>query len=229
MSPSLPGLATKYRTMTTERIFQVPAWLLFLLIVGCGGETSRLIAELHHDDATVRTKAARALADPQFADNPSIVAALTAAIDDAEPSVQEAAIITLVPFGEAAKPALPKLEASLDSTHPAVRLSAARAIAHIDPASTHYQSALIEALRSGNAPLFLEVQQLANAQWAIPTLIDLLAHRQTHVRALSAQTIGVIGHNNAEVTSALKRRLQDAEPPVRRAAETALSQLQTQP
>jgi HEAT repeat protein len=215
--------------MINKRLVRAPAGLLCLSILGCGGEASRLIAELRHDDANVRLKAARALADPVFAGDERVVAALTAAIDDSDPAVQEAVVTTLVTFGEAGAPALPALEGLLTSRDPAVQLAAARAISRIEPESTNYRPALIESLRAGHAPLFLEVQEMPDAQWAVPTLVELLSDSRTHVRALSAQALGNIGHADDEVIAALKRRLQDGEIAVRRAAKAALDHLQATP
>ena len=132
--------------MIHKRLVRAPAGLLCLLILGCGGEASRLIGELRDDDANVRVKAARALADPLFAGDERVVAALTAAIDDSDPAVQEAVVTTLVTFGKAAAPALPALEGLLASRDAAVQLAAARAIARIEPESTNYRPALIESL-----------------------------------------------------------------------------------
>jgi HEAT repeat protein len=213
--------------MSISRRSRLLLGLICLCTSGCGGgSAARLIADLHDDDVQVRRKAARALADSQFADDERVVPALTAATRDADLLVQEAAITSLGQFGALAQSALPELEQAIGSTEPSIRLATALAMSKIDPTTTAFQQVLIESLRSGHAPLFLEVGQLGkNAQWAIPTLVDLLADQQTHVRALSARALGEIGISNDKVDTALKRRLQDREPSVRRAAEAAIEQL----
>jgi HEAT repeat protein len=202
------------------------AVLSCLFILGCGGSASRLIAELDHEDPQVRRQAARALSDSQYAGDERVVAALVGAVADADVGVSQAAITTLGRFGEAAKPAVPVLEGSLSHSESRLRLAAARSLAKIDPQSTRYQQEFLEALREGNGPVFLEVGRMGKkAQWAVPTLVELLNHQQTHVRALAAQTLGEIGIASDEITSALQRRLQDSEPSVRHAAQSAIKRL----
>jgi HEAT repeat protein len=133
-------------------------------------------------------------------------------------------------FGTLAISALPELEQALGSSEPSIRLAAALATSKIDPTSTAFKPVFIESLRGGNAPLFLEVGQMGkNAQWAVPALVDLLADQKTHVRALAARALGEIGISNDKVDAALKRRLQDREPAVRRAAEAAIDKRRTPP
>ena len=212
--------------MSTNRVTQFSIAFVCICTLGCGDPASPLLAQLRDDDVQVRRKAARTLADARFVNDERVVPALAAATRDADLLVQEAAITSLGQFGTLAESALPELEQALGSLESSIRLAAALAMSKIDPTSKSHQQVLIESLRNGHAPLFLEVGQMGkNAQWAVPTLVDLLTDQQTHVRALAARALGEIGTSNDKVDAALKRRLQDREPAVRRAAEAAIEQL----
>jgi HEAT repeat protein len=205
----------------------VTVGLLCVLAQGCSNRaTTRLIAQLGDADPHSRSKAARALALPEHAGDARVVPALVRAVGDVSPLVQETAITSLGQFPESAEPALSALAEALHSNTTPVRVAAALAIAKIDSQATNYREVMLESLREGNASMFLEIGQLGRrAEWAAPSLVSLLTHPRTHVRALAARALGEVGIANDQIHSALRQRLKDREPPVRQAAAVALEKL----
>lgn len=216
----------KWCKMSCKRAAWLALGCLCLWTAGCGGpSTAELIRQLGDADPVVRRAAVEALAE-QTGKGERVVAALTTAVGDADPSVR---VIAITALGEAgADSSLAALEQALENPIETTRVVAALAIQKIDPQAESYQRVILESLRGGNGPLFLEVGQMGtDAAWAVPTLIELTSHPRTHVRGLSARVLGEIGVADERVISALERRLNDSEPGVRHAAEFALGQLRS--
>jgi HEAT repeat protein len=197
--------------------------------LGCGNSTDKLIAQLSDVDPVVRRAAARALGEQQ-GQSEDAVAALGHAIEDSDVEVREIASSALGQMGPAAAASRPALESALEDRDLPVRLAAALAIQKIAPTSRSYERVLIASLRAGHGPVFLEVGRMGtDADWAAPTLVALLSHPKSPIRALAAQTLGEIGVADSNVKSALQRSLRDDHPAVRKAAQQALEQIQLQP
>lgn len=203
-------------------------WLI-LFTPGCDNSTDRLIAQLCNDDVEARRAAARALAD-QRGHAAEVVSALSDAVQDPDLEVRELAIGALREMHGEAVDALPALEQALADPELSVRFSAALAMQKIDPGNEAYVPVLLESLRSGHGTVFIEVGRMgAEAEWAVPTLIELLSHQEATIRALAASTLGRIGTASGDAEQALERTTRDPEPAVRRAAESALEQIRGQP
>jgi HEAT repeat protein len=154
------------------------------------------------------------------------VAALAGATKDPDLEVREAAVTSLSHLGSSAKSSLSALEESLRDPEASVRLLAAMAIQKIDPQSKSYATVILDSLNAGDGPTFLDVGQMGSAAtWAVPTLIKLLSHPRTGIRALAARTLGDIGSGAIDAQSALKQALRDPNPAVRNAAERALNRI----
>jgi HEAT repeat protein len=153
--------------MSTNCVAHFSIAFVCLCALGCSDPTGSLLAQLHGDDIQTRRKAARALADSQFADDERVVPALTAATRDDDLLVQEASITALGKFGTLAESALPELEQALSSTEPPIRLAAALAISKIDPTSTAFQQVIFESLRNGDPPIFLDVGQMGKNAYGL--------------------------------------------------------------
>jgi hypothetical protein len=187
-----------------------------------------LIAELRDGDPAARRSAARALAAEQH-NADEAAAALAAALQDSDLEVRELAADSLGRIGPAAKSALPALQQSLQDSESSVRRMAALAIHQLNPSDERYRRVLIEALRAGDGPVFLELgRRGAAAEWAVPALVELLSDPRVQVRTLAARALGEIGFAGNDVEAALRRRLRDAEPVVRKEAENALQQITSQ-
>jgi HEAT repeat protein len=199
-----------------------------LVAAGCGNSTDALIVQLGDSDPVARRSAARELGNRQE-DASRVVAALAKAVEDSDLEVRELASASLGQFGREAKACLPALEQALNDQQSSVRLTAALAIQKIDPHSPHFPPVLIESLRAGDGVVFLELRRMgADAKWAVPTLVRLLAHQQPQIRALAAHALGGIGGDADEVKSAVRRSLRDQDPNVREAAQNALIQIDAQ-
>lgn len=149
-------------------------------------------------------------------------------LNSPDPSVRRAAVRSLEEAGGDATVIVPALEQRLDDSDPAVQLSAAVLIQHLDPANENCRPVIIAALEAGHAPMFLEVGRMGpDAAWAVPTLTQVLAHPRPQVRVLAARAIGDIGVTNANAEAALERRLRDEAAAVRTAAELALEQIRS--
>jgi hypothetical protein len=109
-----------------------------------------------------------------------------------------------------------------------VRLTAALAIQKIDPDSPAYAPVLLQSLRAGDGPVFIEVGRMGeDAVWAVPTLAKLLSHQKPTIRALSAQTLGGIGPAASEAKPSLRQSLRDPDPTVRQRALDALQKIES--
>jgi HEAT repeat protein len=193
--------------------------------IGCSDSTNAHIAKLADPDPSIRSSAARALGSSKVSRD-DVVDALAKAASDPVVEVRECAIIALGSKGATAKSSLQVLEHSLADVEASVRVAAALAIQKIEPADDAYAGVLIEALRAGHGPVFLEVSRMKPAaDWAIPTLIALLSDSRASIRALAARTLGDVGATGRSVESALARSLRDNHPAVRKAAQNALERI----
>jgi HEAT repeat protein len=196
-------------------------------IIGCGSSTDALIAQLSDPSAEIRRTAARELGTNQ-GNQASAAAALASALEDSDLEVRELAAASLGRIGAEAKLSLPELEQALHDPQLSVRLTAALAIQKIDPHLRTHEAVLIKSLQSGDGTVFLEIGRMgADAKWAVPTLTKLLSHQQPKIRALSAQTLGRIGAAASAAKSALRQRLRDPDPMVRKAAQHALPNVES--
>jgi HEAT repeat protein len=85
----------------------------------------------------------------------------------------------------------------------------------------------MQSLLAGDGIVFIEVGRMGEGgKWAVPTLVKLLSHQQSNIRALAAKTLGQIGAAAGEAKAALGQRLRDEHPVVRNAAQDALSQIE---
>jgi len=202
---------------------------VILFIVGCTSSNEQLIAQLGEPDPKTRIAAARALGAQQD-DMARIVPALAGATQDADVEVRETSLTALGRIGPAAKSSLPSLEQSLDDPELSVRVAAALASQKIDPGNATFVPVILDALRAGHGPVFLEVERMGpKAAWAVPTLVKLLADERASIRALAARTLGEIGVAEGGVKSALERGLRDNSFAVRKAAQRSLQQIPSQP
>lgn len=193
-----------------------------LLASGCDSATDRWIVQLDNADPKQRRAAVEALARGR-ADPEILVPAMSRATEDSDRVVRESAATALSDLGADAKLGLPALENMLNDPELSTRLAAALAIYKIDPQHQTYQPVVVEALRAGNGPIFLEVGRMgAEAAWAVPTLVKLTFHRQPAIRALAARALGQIGMATDEVLSALQRATRDQNVAVQNAARHAL-------
>jgi HEAT repeat protein len=213
--------------MRTGHATQLALIWIGAAIVGCGNSTDALVAQLSDPSPEKRRTAARELGTTQ-GDASRAVAGLATALEDPDLEVRELAADSMGRIGSEAKSGLPALEKALHDPQSSVRLTSALAIQEIDPHSRSHESVLIASLRSGNGALFVEIGQMgADAKWAVPTLVTLLSHPQPKIRALAAQALGGIGAPSPDVLSTLRQRLRDPEAIVRKAAQNALSKIET--
>ncbi|HEY2759597.1 MAG TPA: HEAT repeat domain-containing protein [Pirellulales bacterium] len=197
--------------------------------VGCGADPDgQSIAQLQSADVEARRAAARALAQNGHSEN-RVIVALTKAAADRDAEVKSLAIGALGRIGKSAASSLPALTANLQDPQPAVRLSAALAIQKIEPKSSAFVPVLIGAMRAGDGHVLLDVGAMGkDGAWAVPTLIELLAHPLPQVRALAAQTLGRIGPPAAAAKPALQRATHDSNPAVGQAAHRAIERIQNE-
>jgi HEAT repeat protein len=194
--------------------------------IGCGGSsTDELITQLQDADPKSRLAAARALSERR-GDVTEVVAGLTDAAGHSDSAVRELAITTLGEIGPEAKSSLPDLERALHDENASVRTAAALAIDSIEPSSRIHLPVLTESLRRGDGPVFLAVGRMGErGAWAVPTLAALLSDRRPSIRALAAHALGEIGPPAHDAERALQQCLRDPEASVRKAAQSALRQI----
>jgi vesicle coat complex subunit len=210
---------------------RVAYWVLLIgvcgWIIGCGADpVGQWIAQLQSADVETRRAAARALAQKNQAED-RVMVALAKATADHDAEVKSLAIGALGRIGKPAAASLPALIAALQDSEPPVRLNAALAIQRIDPKNSAFVPALTAAMRAGDGRVLLDVGAMgAGGAWAVPTLIELLAHPLPQLRALAAQTLGRIGPAAAVAKLALQQATRDSNPAVQKTAHGALDQIQ---
>jgi HEAT repeat protein len=125
-------------------------------------------------------------------------------------------------MGEGARPAVSSLESALDDSELTVQLAAAWALVKLDPGARKYVSVLTATMQAGEGGTIVAVGNLgAEAEWAVPTLEELLQDKRPGVRRLAAEALGRIGPQG-DATAALEQATGDADDQVRAAAEAAL-------
>jgi HEAT repeat protein len=212
---------------------RVAYWVLLIGVcgwtIGCGADpVDQWIAQLQSADVETRRAAARALTQKNQAED-RVMVALAKAAADHDTEVKSLAIGALGRIGKPAASSLPALVAALQDSESSVRLSAALAIQKIDPKNSAFVPALTAAMRAGDGRVLLDVGAMgAGAVWAVPTLIDLLAHPLPQVRALAAQTLGRIGPAAAAAKPALQQATRDSNLAVQQAARAALDQIKSE-
>lgn len=199
-----------------------------LMMLGCGvNRTDELITQLNDDDLEDRRTAVKELAD---CEGDEVTAALASVLDDTDTSVRRLAITAIGQRGPLAVAQLPSLLPALEDPMLSVRLATALAIQKIDPDNEDFVPVITDALLAGEGGIFLEVAEMGpDAQWAVPTLIRLLSHPETKLRALTAVTLGRLGPTARNAEPALRKALKDPQDPVRNAAQAALVKIQSQP
>jgi HEAT repeat protein len=214
--------------MMPSRISACAVLLGLFLATGCGDPNAQWIAQLQSSDVAVRRNAVRALSLNDHAEQPVIIT-VTLLTTDSDVEVKSLAIHALGHFGKSAASSLPPLIVALRDSDPHVRLLAALAIQEIDPKNPAFVPVLIAAMRAGDGRVLLDVAAMGAAgAWAVPTLIELLAHPLPQVRALAAQTLGRIGPPAAAAKTALDVATHDSNPAVQQAAHTALDRIHSE-
>lgn len=146
-------------------------------------------------------------------------------LGDPDPSVRRAAIRDVASkVGPTA--AVPVLTPALADADEKVQVAAALALLEVDPHNADCRPVIERALSGGQGPVFIAVGATGEAaDWAVPTLVQLLSDRKVVVRALAAKTLGEIGVASEAVDAALRRGLRDNSPAVRNASRGALDRL----
>ena len=213
--------------MSICRSMRLTCLSILLSVLGCGGDrTNELIAQLQDGDVGDRRAAVEALV---ICEGEQVTAALASAIEDSDTDVRRLAINALGQRRSRDTSQLSSIESALEDPQLSVRLAAALAIQKIEPDNETFIPVLIDALRSGEGGIFLEVAEMGpDAKWAVPTLTRLLSHPETKIRALTAYTLGQLGPIARDAEAALTRALKDPQDVVRSKAEQALEQIQSE-
>ena len=208
--------------------FQFFSLGLCLLPAGCGANaTDTAISELQSSDVEVRRAAARKL-DEQTAPDIRAVAAATKGVADSDKKVRWLSIDDLAKIGPQAASSLPALVKALDDADAAVRLRAAQAIEKIDPKNADFRRVLIAEMRAGDGRVLLDVGAMGkDAEWAVPTLTELLSHPTANVRTLAAHALGRIGPTSSNAKLALQRAAADSDAAVQSAAREAIKSIES--
>lgn len=199
---------------------------LVLFALGCGGgaDVDALIAQLGDADSSVRITAAAALGKLGAAAESAVVP-LQEALRDPHPEVRQASARSLGEIGEPSRSATPALETALSDEDLRVQLAAAWALVKLDPAGRKYAHVLTATMKLGEGGTIVAVGNLGpSADWAVPTLVELLSDQRPNTRRLAADALGRIGPTGDAVT-ALQQATQDADDRVRAAATAALAQV----
>ncbi|HZZ28264.1 MAG TPA: HEAT repeat domain-containing protein [Pirellulales bacterium] len=216
--------------MFRRLLYRLPFLALCLCLAGCGSDpTSQLLAQLRSPEAEARQAAVRGL-DQQTNWDSRVITALTDLVADNDAEVQRLSMNALGKCGPSAESSVPALTKALTNPEHSTRLAAALAIQKIDPKNPNFAPVLVEAMRTGDGRIFLDVGAMAQSgAWAVPTLLELLGHKTPQVRALAAQTLGQIGPAAHDASKPLKAAMRDSNPAVQRAAQIALTQIQPPP
>ena len=93
-----------------------------------------------------------------------------------------------------------------------------------------YVEVLRDAMRLGDGGVIVAVGRLGErAEWAVPTLVLLLADKRPGIRRISAEALQQIGIASEEAEAGLRRAAEhDADDRVRHAAQTALQGLRSE-
>jgi HEAT repeat protein len=213
---------SRNRTMSSRRT-RWPTGLLIAALAGCAEDPMpTLLGQAASANAEERADAVRSLGE-LGAGAETAVPALINATRDEDRDVRRAACRSLGEIGDFREAALSALLARLEDEEFPVQLAAAFALLKLDPQGRAYVPALTRAMRRGEGGTIVAVGRLGRqAEWAVPTLVDLLRDRRPGVRRLAAEALGRIGLTE-EAAEALRKASRDPDDRVRRAAEAALA------
>ncbi len=158
--------------------------------------------------------------------DPPVLAAL---LDSARAEVRRQAAWSLGRLGPSAEPAVPALVRRLKDDHESVRTAAAVALERIGPSGRAAVSALLDGLddpRQGprwGAADALSVIGVPSADW--PRLAAALSHRDEHVRAFAAWSLGEMVEGARPAVPALVAAVGDQDPAVRVVVVMALGKI----
>ncbi len=187
----------------------------------------KIIAALKHDDARVRLGAARALLELN-APRDIVGPALLAAMNDANPEVQENVYRALASLGEEV---VPKVVEGLKD--PAMHDKAVRVLGLMGSQAKTAVPHLIEALGSADAahqrPLIFALAHMGpDAAEATPPLIKALSSADEDVRVAAAIALGGIGPAASAAVDALQKSLDASDSVLRLVSAEALLKIEPQ-
>jgi len=187
-----------------------------------------MIGELQDEDVQVRRAAAQSLADMGLEAAPA-VSALSQAIDDDDREVRRLVLLAISQVGPPALSHLPSIKRALDDNELSVRIAAAFAVGRLDPDDKGHRQILIDAMKAGEGGIIVRVGQLGeSAEWAVPTLIELLGDQRPGIRRITADALERIGPVAIAAKPTLIRLVtDDPEESVRDAAQRALGWMNT--
>ena len=140
VNPAIPHLAASRSGSLALRHGALVIISLSFFLSGCGSRTPTTVHgksvdywldSLHNSDARMRQKAVEALGNVG-ADNPLIVPALTATLEDRDANVRGAAVLALLKIGPEASESVPALQIALTDKDPKVREYAKKALTRIE-------------------------------------------------------------------------------------------------
>ena len=178
----------------------------FLTLAAGGCKRPPSVEALVSDDEGKRSEALVRLVQTEPGRSEPLVTPLVESLRDPDPRIVDRAVDALVIIGE---PAVPTLARSMGADDPFARLSAARALALIGPASTAALPELLVLLHDPH-PLVRDEAAAAigalgtRAEPAVPHLADLLYDPQPDVRDRARGALKKIG------SEAAKTALEDA-------------------
>jgi len=138
-------------------------------------------------------------------------------------------LLAISQVGPPALSHLPSIKRALDDNELSVRIAAAFAVGRLDPDDKGHQRILIDAMRAGEGGIIVRVGQLGeSAEWAVPTLIELLGDQRPGIRRITADALERIGPVAIAAKPTLIRLVtDDPEESVRDAAQRALGWMNT--
>ncbi len=168
--------------------------------------------------------------------------------NDKAPGVREMAAGALSRIGLEARSAIPTLAAALKESHPGLRGAAAECMGRMEYLARLERESLIKgflpelikALRESKGKEYARARGYViyaigrlggtDGKPAITTLVEVLNEPDlsADLRKSIAETLGLFGRESAEGAPALARLLQDPDIQVKRAAATALDQLEAE-
>lgn len=197
----------------------------------------KLIAALHHAEATTRIDAIAVLGLNEIhrGREPEICSALLELLNDDNRLVQLSAIRGNATLERFALPAIPQLLLKLDDNDPEIRSNAIQAIVRIDPKSSQTLAAVIRQVKDPAPALRREACSLmesigARDPQAVNALIEALQDRAATVREQAVDYLSEIGMAGLPAVPALQVLAEhDTDPNIRSQAAHALQSLQELP
>jgi HEAT repeat protein len=231
-APAIPALAELLRSQDAE-IHRSALWAL--------GDISRpalprMLELLKDKNGQVRADAAfvidtivgRSLRGRTGPEAKLLIAALTDALKDQEPAVRERAARALRIFAAEATSAIPALMELLKDAKPEVRGSAARVLGTIGRKDKSVVAAIAELLRDDESSVRRSTTDalVELGPNAMPTLLELLKHKDDRLRRGAAHALGAMGSKAKSAIPALKELLNDNDVEVRLAAHHAIRSIE---